>query len=274
MKAWARWYFDQAGWAVFPVHSVAGDVCSCKAGADCSDPTKHPRVTGWQDKRTGLDVDLWWDKWPDALIGIHCNQLLVVDLDGEEGVKAFKAHREKHPPLPLTPTVKTPGGGFHLYFKPLEGAQNKVRILPGVDIRADRGFVIAPPSVGIKGAYEWVKGREPWEVPIADAPPWLAKLVVPLQNKKTGSGGSWGPREPWVANVDEVPMIQSGSRNGMLAHHCGVLYRAYSGAGTKSYAEVVDKVTDKLLEINKKKCVPPLRDREVRAIENSLRRLG
>lgn len=273
MRAWARWYFDECQWDVFPVFGVAEWVCSCEAGPDCTQPTKHPMVTGWTEPRTGLSVDLWWERWPEASIAVHCNRIMVVDLDGEEGIQAFRELREQHPPMPLTPTVRTPGGGYHLYFKRLEGAKNKVRVLPGVDIRADHGYVIAPPSEGIKGVYEWVKGRGPWEVPLADAPPWLAKMVTPPQPAYR-SEGPREPQEPWEVRIEDIPMIQAGTRNNMLAHHAGHVFRAYSGAKTKPYAEIVDRVEAKMLEINEKRCAPPLREREVREIVKSLARLG
>ena len=60
----------------------------------------------------------------------------------------------------------------------------------------------------------------------------------------------------------------------MLAHHAGHVFRAYSGAKTKPYAEIVDRVEAKMLEINEKRCAPPLREREVREIVKSLARLG
>ena len=45
------------------------------------------------------------------------------------------------------------------YFRYVDGLQipNRAGILPGIDIRGDGGFIVAPPSLHISGnRYEWI----------------------------------------------------------------------------------------------------------------------
>lgn len=75
--------------------------------------------------------------------------LVVVDVDpdhgGDETLAALKA---THGPLPAGRTVRTGSGGTHLYYRhPGRALQNTAgKLGPGIDTRADGGYVIAPPS--------------------------------------------------------------------------------------------------------------------------------
>ena len=100
--------------------------------------------------------------------------IVVLDVDGTEGEETIASLGG----IPLTPTVKA-ARGCHYYFKH-PGAAYKVRNfagrLPGLDLRADVGLVVAPPSVhptGIK--YEWVVSFD--DTPPADLPAWLLEYV-------------------------------------------------------------------------------------------------
>lgn len=56
--------------------------------------------------------------------------------------------------------VRTPSGGWHLYFKAAPGLTNTARAALGLDVRARGGYVLAPPSYlktpDYSGAYELV----------------------------------------------------------------------------------------------------------------------
>ena len=73
--------------------------------------------------------------------------LAVVDLDSD---RAFAFAKEKN--LSPTPTVKT-GRGFHVYCKTKDGVRNFQQRdgLPDIDLRAEGGYVVAPPSVHESG---------------------------------------------------------------------------------------------------------------------------
>jgi hypothetical protein len=84
--------------------------------------------------------------------------LLVLDVDPKNGgLESFAKLQMERGPFPETPTVYTPGGGLHLYFKHpgREQIKGSVGFLAGLDWRADGNVVVAPPSLVLAGAYRW-----------------------------------------------------------------------------------------------------------------------
>jgi putative DNA primase/helicase len=92
----------------------------------------------------------WWHNWPKANIGIatgNASNLIVIDLDERHGgVEAFRNWEKQH--SAQTGLISKTGGGFHLFFAALgHQVKSRVGILPGVDVRAEGGFVVAPGSL-------------------------------------------------------------------------------------------------------------------------------
>ena len=112
--------------------------------------------TPYQTKKASTEeITAWWGEWPGARIGIVTgvvSGLLVVDVDSKEGEEKIN---ELLPDTLLTPACQTPRGGKHLYFACSDSrVGNATGILPGVDVRANGGYVVAPPSKG----YSWLAG--------------------------------------------------------------------------------------------------------------------
>jgi hypothetical protein len=90
----------------------------------------------------------------------------VLDVDAEEA-EAQAVNRFGS--IPETFTVQTPRGGKHYYFR----YSGKCRIKNGtnilgikkLDLRADEGYVIAPPSKGDKGGYKVINAHSPVLIP-------------------------------------------------------------------------------------------------------------
>lgn len=148
------------GWPIFPVHTAVG-ICSC-GDPNCENAGKHPRTKhGLHDASSNQEIiRSWWGQWPTANIGIATGKfsgLIVVDIDSAEGkttVKALLSDIE----VSAIPRVRTGKlSGFHLYFSsPAEPIPTRTRVLSGVDIRGDGGYVIAPPSLHASGKqYQW-----------------------------------------------------------------------------------------------------------------------
>jgi putative DNA primase/helicase len=168
--------YASIGWYVFPCHwplFKPGWSCSCEAwrrrtqsGYECDSPGKHPRTHNGLDDATIDEVQIraWWEKWPQANIGINCGKsgLLVIDLDQYKDI--YQGHD-----LELdeeTVTALTGGGGTHLFYQmnPDDMLGNSKKGLPpGIDVRGHGGYVVVAPSLHISGnRYQWEVGYEPW----------------------------------------------------------------------------------------------------------------
>jgi len=118
-------------------------------------------------------INGWWQQNPNFNIGLVTgvrSKITVVDFDTAE---AWSNAQTKG--LPDAPLVKT-GRGYHLYCKYLDGTRNfqKRADLPGIDLRSEGGYVVAPPSVHENGkVYTWIEGNELDSMPLPLMPEWL-----------------------------------------------------------------------------------------------------
>lgn len=154
-------------------------------------PDKRPTVRSWTDRQTRRvsesEVCAWWGSHPKdnvAILAGRISGLIVLDVDTGHaaGVDGARTLSERRLLLPPTPTVRTASGGFHYYFRhPLDRVyRNFAGRLPGVDARADGGYVVAPPSIRADGAtWSWVPGLTPADVQPAPCPDWLLALFTP-----------------------------------------------------------------------------------------------
>ncbi|MDO8956989.1 MAG: bifunctional DNA primase/polymerase, partial [Deltaproteobacteria bacterium] len=117
---------------------------------------KKPYIK-WEEfqkrRPTPEEVGAWWGKWPKAMIGICTGEIsgiLVIDCDTPEG---YEAIQKLLPDAILLPVARTPRGGWHLWFLYPAGSKITVGtgIMPGVDFRAEGGYVITPPSINGDG---------------------------------------------------------------------------------------------------------------------------
>lgn len=185
------------------------------------------------------DLSAWWDKWPKANVGVITGKIsgvTVVDIDTAKGQETIAPYVKDL----KTPTAKTQKGGTHLYFQYVPGLTNSVRRLDGVDLRNDGGFVVAPPSRGMWGNYEWVPGLELGIVSLAPMPP---ALVEAFKNPaKQGEAAQ-------PARVVDASAFDQGKRNDTLFHYALALSRG----GHATEAELAS-----MLEPLNKLCRPPL----------------
>lgn len=137
------------------------------------------------------DIKLWWSRWPEANVGIATGGgLLVIDLDGEEGARSFRAAQRKLGKLP--PTVQaTTGRGHHFYFavntRTELGCSNG-KLGRGIDTRGKGGLVVAPPSRHRGGhRYSWM--YSPMEFEIAKLPKAWVKALKGKARRVNSRGG-------------------------------------------------------------------------------------
>lgn len=213
MRAVAR------GWPVFP----------CEPGG------KRPCIDRWEERATA-DLEVveraWSGRWSGYNFGIACrHDLVVVDLDchGDlpeawrlpgirDGRDVFALLLEWAGETQLQDTywVRTPSGGWHLYFEaPGDGPEirNSAGMLgPGVDIRGAGGYVVGAGSVIGGQVYELLDDRAP-----APLPAWLRRRLQPQPATRASSSS---PGQDGPANlrglVDTVRNAQPGQRTGTL----------------------------------------------------------
>lgn len=154
---------------------------------------KPPLVASWQTAATTDEarINEWWSQWPNANVGIHCEGLLVIDVDPKKGGFDSLAALEQEIVLEETYEVETPSGGRHLYYHGRGSAdlRNGVDILgPGLDIRTTAGYVLAAGSSTAVGSY-----RVYVDAPIADADRILiARSSVRVPSAAVGERGGGG----------------------------------------------------------------------------------
>ena len=127
--------------------------------------TKIPykNTAGVREATTSMAViDDWIEMYPGANWAMATGKIsgiLVLDIDPRNGgVESIKSEVAKYGKPPKTPSVRTGGGGHHLYFRyPHFTNIKNGEILPGVDIKTDGGYVIIPGSV-TDDSYTWMKG--------------------------------------------------------------------------------------------------------------------
>lgn len=206
-------------------------------------------------------VDSWWDRWPDANVGLVVGRgIIVVDLDGDgaEGLlhNAYVA-------LPKdAPRVRT-GNGYHVYLSVDEQVGDRIGLLtapgggkPQVDVRGI-GFVVAPPSRHPSGRqYEWVT---PFTGQIPRAPDALMRL---LRAPKPQAAQAPSPdARGWVASA------LRGVGEGLRDATCTKLAGYFIGKGLDE-----DTVTALLTEGFARNCTPPFTAGDVRKCVQSIAR--
>lgn len=137
---------------------------------------KRPLMKGWQNA-VPIDLDVvseWQETYPGCNWGAALDaDTLVIDCDSDASLSALYDQGESLGGIPSTLTTLTPRG-FHLWFRIPVPVKNRVAVMPGVDVRSKGGFVVVPPSVGASGEpYKFAS----LEVPMADAPEWILRLV-------------------------------------------------------------------------------------------------
>jgi hypothetical protein len=127
--------------------------------------------------------------------------------------------------MPPTRCVRTGSGGWHLYYRHPGGAlAAKLHGHDGIDLKADGGYVVAPPSVhpDTGKAYQRIGDRAVIEMPpplVAacrpiDPPAAPAATVTPMT---TGRGIS-SPAALLQAHLDAVARAPEGRRRDALYH--------------------------------------------------------
>jgi putative DNA primase/helicase len=227
--------YSKQGWAVFP--------CTSKVPLT---------PNGFKDASNDpATVESLFAAHPNANIGLVTGKIsgiFVVDIDiknGAGGAESLIELEKRNGLVPPTKESLTWSGGRHLFFKyPEEGVGCRTGIRPGIDIRGDGGYIIAPPSVVNGRPYAWEVSNHP----IVEAPDWLLEM---LSEKKPD------------LDMTQPQVFEKGKRNSTLASLAGKMRRLGCDQ---------DQIEQHLLKINQDSCKPPLPERTVRKIAQSISR--
>jgi hypothetical protein len=189
-----------------PLYRVVDGVCNCHKGSRCESPGKHPVWKRFYEKATSDPQELM-KLYADNVynVGIptgEVNGLVILDFDGEEGMRTLAQWRERG--LSDTWEVTTASGGKHLIYSlpfevEIDGIPFEVRntvksIGAGVDVRGEHGFTVGPGSIGLKGEYVWA--RDPENEECAEIDEWVLRLIYESM-KKT----------PSRINLEEIDIV-------------------------------------------------------------------
>lgn len=170
---------------------------------------------GYKDASADLaTVQGWADRFPGCNYGIRTGQhlgegrgyLAVLDIDprhgGDESLASWEAENAQ---LPETFRVKTGGGGEHLYFSTREPIAGRGNLFPGVDLKAEGGYVVGPGSIHASGN-NYVPDPVP---PPAIAPLPDALLALALAERT--------PRRAAISDTGPGPGLSEWSKEALYA---------------------------------------------------------
>ena len=254
-SAAALWY-AKYNWHVFP----------------CLPNGKQPLTEhGYKDASIDPDViAAWWEKWPEANIGLACSLSQIIALDGdphhydEHSRELIATLREEFP----ASSQSTPTNGIHLLYTMPDGlklSNSPGNLPPGIDVRANGYILLAPSTVtykgddavakgvedGFTGNYRWLD-RPDQSVP-QPLPAHIVELLKPKQatrsngyhngnghHAETGKDFRYA-RIALERELDALAKAPVGTRNEQLNKSAFSLGQLVSG-GVLVESEVVEKL--------------------------------
>ena len=245
LKSWALRYADR-GFAVFPCQpnskkALPGFRFDGVASSDGLHPTTDPK-----------QIEKWWSENPGYNIGIATGSvsrgLVVIDVDmnpaknkvGEGSLHSWEAD---HGDLPATCSVRSGSGGRHYYYISSDQYGTTQGILPDIDLMAERGKILAPPSIhpDTGQAYEWIDGQSLLDV----APTMLSGSARDLITSA---------RRQTHKHQDTPERFTAGTRTRELVRMIGK---------SRSLGMNDDEIREAIKAVNTNRCDPPLTDREL-----------
>jgi hypothetical protein len=208
-------------------------VFPCRSGLDGKpEKAKAPMTkNGLHDATSDLSqVKRWWKQHGTAAIGIPTGIVWdVLDVD-TKGDTDGRVHLPELNRLGLLNgckrVVRTPSGGWHLYFKAAPGLTNKASASLGLDVRSKGGYVLAAPSyieavdstdTAYAGSYEDMgetvgSNDSPllWDLIVASLAPVDTDTKKPIPLLPSERRASVASLREWMS------IRQSGERNNAL----------------------------------------------------------
>ncbi|MEV2241747.1 bifunctional DNA primase/polymerase, partial [Micromonospora sp. NPDC049891] len=191
------------GWPVFMLGRTKRPVANCpacpKADEDpthdqdaCSCLTCHGSYAASTDPERVAAIVAAVPNGQLALRTGAASGTVVVDIDPAHGGRTTMTDLIGRGLLPPTAYVVTGSGGWHLYYRhpghrvPCSQGKPGQGLGPGVDVRADGGYVVLPPSVHPRTGrpYRWATGRD---TQVGEMP--VTFLIVPSRGPSVARPG-------------------------------------------------------------------------------------
>jgi hypothetical protein len=209
--------------------------------------TKKPAIPTWAQFQERMPSKAEIAEWKRDLgemniaivTGKRAN-LTVIDCDTPEAIEAIEKLLPDTYELPI---AKTPRGQ-HYYFEYCKTLKNKSKTQPGIDIRNDGGYIIAPPGRSKNGGrYEW---HESYSLHNTQPPPVPKEIVSYLKT-------------PDTYTPPKNALLKKGSRNEDLFHAALVFFKDRRSRGD----------VERIILNMARAAEPPLPDKEAVAAVNS-----
>ena len=205
---------------------------------------------------TENEVTAWFeiDEYPNiGIITGKVSGLFVLDTDSYK--PGFDHELLKSWGIPVTPCQRTARGGRQYFFRYNGDATNAVNVFAkdsGVDIRANGGMVIAPPSKTSYGEYTWEVSPE--EVEFAPLPQALQDLFA----------SSTAPEQKQSKPLTDLVGLKEGEgRDNAMTSFAGKLMRA------TAESKWLDEVWPAMQQVNQT-YLPPLPLADMQRIYESI----
>ncbi len=198
----------------------------------------------WKEEATtDIEQIKEWFSNTNYNIGICTGDgLAVIDVDVKKSLNGKELIEKYADDFPKTYTVRTPSGGYHLYYKVDRPIKNRVRIYDEIDIRGENGYVVGEGSC-YDCKYYVSNNKE-----IAYANDFVYQFLEATDQMEQ-------------VHLSSFEKIDEGQRNDYL-------FRMGCSMQAKGFEDEAIFASIKIE--NQKKCNPPLEEKEVDAIYKSV----
>jgi len=217
-------FLVERGVPVFPIWGVTQVDhktfrCSCPKGKGCTSPGKHPKTpNGFRDATLDPEQVMRWYKqdpacnWGavtggtqvDPAGGIQVVEgkpgLVVVDVDGPEGLFTMVQLEEQGYPFPPTLKIST-GRGQHYYYWGVAKSGTST-LGKKVDTRGEGGYVVIPGSRHISGSTYTLLDNPGG---ITSLPPFVEEILEQVKESKRASTATKQHQKQVAAPISPLP---------------------------------------------------------------------
>jgi hypothetical protein len=156
----------------YPIFTETGVKCSCKSGYDCRNKGKHSifcykDINGLKYQYRKKGILNYFRNNPNVNIGFKVMGFSVLDVDNRHGGDQTleRLSCEYNIDFSRSLTVKY-SNGQHIYLNNRDLKNTAGDVGDGLDIRSERGFIVAPGSVHKSGkTYQWNLIGKPSTIP-------------------------------------------------------------------------------------------------------------